>query len=123
MLGELHRGIFLVPAYPAWLDFGGIAEVSFEPDELGVHEVELAGNVVGTSESHVLANWPLEVPPAESGWLAHHERGPSRCRSSSGSMATSTWHSKFVSTGSIWRAGASSCGASVSDGAAAVERD
>jgi hypothetical protein len=70
LLGELHRGIFLVTAYPAWLDFGGIVEVTFEPEDLGVHEVELAGTVVGTTESHVLANWPLEIPPAESGWLA-----------------------------------------------------
>lgn len=48
MLGELHRGVFLVSAYPAWLDFGGIVEVSFEPDEIGVHEVELAGTVVSS---------------------------------------------------------------------------
>lgn len=70
VLGELHKGIFLAPAYPTWLDFGGIVEVSFESSELGIHEVELAGTVMGTNESHVLASWPLDIPSAEPGWTA-----------------------------------------------------
>src|SRR5437870_655847 len=70
VLGELSTGIFLVSAYPAWLTFGGVVEVSFDPDEAGNHEVELVGTVVGTTESHVLSNWPIEIPPAEPGWEA-----------------------------------------------------
>ena len=68
VLGELSSGIFLVPVYPAWLTFGGIVEVSFGPDEAGIHEVELVGTVVGTPESHVLSNWPIEIQPADAGW-------------------------------------------------------
>src|SRR5215211_6063142 len=68
MLGELCTGIFLVPVYPAWVTFGGVVEVSFEPTETGVHEVELVGTVLGTPESHVLSNWPIDIPPAEPEW-------------------------------------------------------
>lgn len=70
-LGRMSNGIFLVPAYPAMLNFAGVITVAFEDDDApGIHEVELRGTDLGAFDTHVLKNWTVDVPLPGLGWKA-----------------------------------------------------
>lgn len=70
-LGRFSSGIFTFPAYPAMLEFGGVIQLAFEEaDKPGIYEVELRGTDLATFDTHVLKNWPLDVPPPDLGWKA-----------------------------------------------------
>lgn len=71
-LGRMSDGIFIEPAYPCWPTFGGIIELTFDsPEEAGIFEVELVGEIIGSTEAHVIGEpWVLEVPPCAPDWDA-----------------------------------------------------
>jgi hypothetical protein len=74
-LGRLSAGVFVVDAYPTVLDIFGLAHVCLEQDDpAGVYEAELRGTILSDGDSHVLANWVFEVPPAQPGFTAPRGR-------------------------------------------------
>ena len=65
-LGELSDGIFICP--PTEFAFGGLIELSFEPDECGEFDIRAVARIGGTHEESDLFLWPLVMPDPDVDW-------------------------------------------------------
>jgi hypothetical protein len=67
-VGVTSDGFILPPLLPYDFVIGGLIQVSFEANQEGLFEIELAGETLGTGERRALANWVEQVPPPSLSW-------------------------------------------------------
>jgi hypothetical protein len=60
---QLAHGIFEMPQFPCWCEFGVVAELSVEHDDAWPSALELRLRDLETDEEFPLASWPVDPEP------------------------------------------------------------
>jgi hypothetical protein len=67
-VGDIHDGFIVAASFPHETTFGGLIQVSFEPEDWGEFEIELFAGIVGTDHRQAVENWLETLPPPSPGW-------------------------------------------------------